>query len=342
MEYCMEHKRFCAHKPFNGIYKIQMKDEKTVNIISGFLGAGKTTTVNALLSCPCDRKIDIVVREFGEISVDDQLVGLEKERIHTFFGVSTHVDQQTMLYNYLEGLYDRSDKHPFDHLLIERSGAESAENIVKMFFLPGLREHYRLGAFITTVDGEYGRLNLKEFRVAREQLAFADVVVINKMDCTDAEEAEQLKREIRYINPYAKLLLTSYGKLDPGEVMEVLPYEQLCGIEAAEFKNGGDNAVEEFKSVSLKVKEPLDLEKANRWLVDLFDRYGNTILRGKGFFNIADSDYRFEFQSVRKTFHSKTSDLWESEEEKQSIVVLIGTQLPDRAELQAGLEACRK
>ncbi len=342
MEYCAEHKRFCSHKPFNGLFQIKDNPEKTVNIISGFLGAGKTTTVNHILSQPCDRKIDIIIREYGEISIDDKLIDLEQERVHVFFGASMHVDPQTMLYNYLEGLYDRSDKHPFDHLLIETSGAESAENLVKLFFLPSLREHYRLGAFITIIDGEYGRLNLEEFQVAREQLAFADIVVINKMDRTKEAELEALNKTIRIINPYAKLIYTSYGKVDVNEVLETELYEQLDSIAAADFSAKGENeTVDEFTSVSLTVKEPLDFNKVNQWIVDVFEKYGATILRGKGFFNIAGSDYRFEFQSVRKTFHSKTNDLWENEDEKKSVIVFIGTKLPPRDELQAGLEACR-
>ena len=341
MEYCPQHKRFCRHLPTNGMFLINDSDVKSVNLISGFLGAGKTTMVRTILENNPFKNIHVIVREYGEIAIDDKLLNTEEERIHIFTGASMHVDPQTMLYNYMESMYDRSLRHPFDHLLIETSGAESAENMLKMFFLPGFRDHYSLSSFVTVVDAEYGALNLEQFRTAREQIAFADVIVINKMDRAAASATDELTSRIRTINPYAKIVYTTFGAVDLQEIQECGIFDQLGSMNPQVLKTQGSNiAMDEFCSVSLCVDEPLDLEAVNRWITDTFEKYGLSILRGKGFFNIAGSDYRHEFQSVRKTFHSKTDTLWDNDKRK-SVIVFIGTKLPPRSELQAALERCR-
>ncbi len=328
----------CGFCNYPDLLKLLGEDKKRVNLIGGFLGAGKTTMVNSILSQPLDKKVDVIVKEFGAISVDDKLMNIAKDRIHPFTGASLHTDQQTMLINYIDALYGKSEQHPFDHLLIEASGAESAEQLLQIFYLPRTRDRFELGSFITVVDAEFGRLNLEEYRIAREQTILADYLVINKCDRADDAEIAALIGDLRRLNPFAEIITTSFGRVDAQRIIWAGSYEQLRMMED---KEGRETSMEEFKSISLCVKEPLDRAKVDEWIKALYGSWGKKLLRGKGYFNIQGSDYRFDFQSVRTNFHAKTEELWEDEEYRETVVVLIGTELPSQEKLMESLTACK-
>lgn len=310
---------------------------KKINIISGFLGAGKTTLVKHLLDQTKDKKVDVVIREYGSATIDDYLVDYDKSRVHMYLGVSLHEAPDVLLYQYLERLYDTADRHPFDNLLLESSGAESAEDLVRMFMTGNLRAHYRLGSFITVVDAQFGELNLDEYRVARHQVAFADVIVINRTDLSDEKSIQRLISQIRQINSMAKIICTSFGNVEAEEVLDIKLYDQLKGLQNEEV----DTAVEGISTVTITAEEPLELEKINDWFQELYSKDGAKILRGKGFLNISGSEYRYEFQSVRKAFHSKADTKWTLEDDCRSVLVLIGENLPDKEKLQQGFNQCK-
>lgn len=320
---------------YNSFLTIEPDSKKSVSIIGGFLGAGKTTTVNHLLSVPINRRIEVVVREFGSIAVDDKFIREHRDRVHAFTGASLHVDPQTMLTGYIENLYAAQDNHPFDNLLIEASGRESAEQIAQIFYLPRSRDHYELASFITIVDAEFGLETLCEFRVANEQAALADYIIVNKVDCAVSEKFAKLEKVLRHINPFAEIIETSFGAVD-AHVLKTDNYAQLRAV-----REDNDEAMKDvFNSIAVRIREPLDRAKVDAWLRDTYARYGDKLLRGKGYFNIAGSDYRFDFQSVRKNFHAVTEDKWESPEARESVVVFIGAELPDREEIRSSLVAC--
>lgn len=320
------------------VMQLKENPKTLVSILGGFLGAGKTTTLNHMLSQSDNRSTEIIVREFGEISVDHKLIHADEKRIHHFNGASLHVDPQTMLTNFIENLYSKKAMDSFDQLIIEASGADSAEQIAQIFYLPRSRGHYALGNYICVVDGEFGSLNLHEFRVAREQVSLADYLIVNKCDLVEPEALEDLIRELRIINPFAEIIRTSFGQVDADALLVADSFEQLHNMQ---FQERGQRAVEDFKSISIRVAEPLDRDKTDQWIRELYDAWGKKMLRGKGYFNIAGSDYRFDFQSVRQNFHAKTEMRWSSDEERESVLVFIGTELPDQKELEESLLLCR-
>lgn len=340
LQYCPTHGRFCNHKRMKkDAFFFRFPEKKTVTMISGFLGSGKTTLINHLIAQPLDKKVDVLVREYGAVAVDDTLLNMDKSRIHTFSGTSMHESKEEMLGHYLERIYDTEGQHYFDHLLVEASGAENAERLLKIFMQPNLRELYEMTGFVTVVDAKYGHLNLDEFSIAGEQLAFADLVVINKEELVDNEELESLKARIRRINPCAEILSTSYGELDYSRLDCAGVYRQLNQLDSVNAAQEG-SSMDEIKSISLTADAPLAKEKVDLWIRELFDKYGEKILRAKGFFYLDGSDYIFEFQSVRTSFHSKTERKWKETEKPGSVVVLIGSELPDAVQLQESLNAC--
>jgi G3E family GTPase len=318
--------------------------KRNVAVISGFLGAGKTTLVNHLLSDQTDGRVDVLVREYGAVSIDDRLIRLKKENIHVFPGISVHQDPQLVLYDYLHKLYEETREDPFDRLLLETSGLDTPEALVQLFFLGHMQHHYRLSSFIVVADAEYGIENFDEYPVAAEQAAYADVIVINKIDLVNEERIGELESRIRSINAMAKIIRVSYGRADSSQLLDIELYDQLADLNrhgnSGEAPRGGGRKMNEIETIVLTEEKPMDKQKVNEWISALFKTEGMKILRSKGFFCFEGEACRYEFQGVRKTFHSKADKLWEEGEEKKSVVVLIGEGISGAGTLQESFSAC--
>ncbi|MDF2839471.1 MAG: cobalamin synthesis protein [Clostridia bacterium] len=310
-----------------------------VTIVGGFLGAGKTSVVNHIIANTSHR-VDVLIREFGSVSVDDMLIHLNKKNIHVFPGVSLHHDPQLMLYGYLNDLYEKTEGTTFDNLIMELSGLDSPEQLVQLFFLGDMPKQYRLASFITIVDAEYGQLNLDDYPISISQIAYADVILINKIDLVTKESLKSLAQRVHNINSVAKIFFTKYGETNLDEIMDLDFHKQLFDCTASFQKGGNEMSMDNIKTIVLSESKPLDKEKVNEWIQNLFITEGIKILRSKGFLNFSNSDYRYEFQAVRKTFHSKADRLWDNGEERKSVVVLIGEGLDDEEKYQEAFRKC--
>lgn len=311
-----------------------------INIIGGFLGAGKTTLLNHILEQPTKERVDVLIREYGKVSIDDQLVKNLSGNMRIFQGISMHDDPQLVLHDYLHDLVSGENAEEFDRLLMETSGLDRPESLIQLFMVGYMPTHYRLGSYLVVVDAQFGMLNLEEYETAALQAAFADVIVLNKTDLASEEEIEALERMLRLLNPMAEIYRCTYGKIekiDLKQVMNVELYEQLKKLKPEE----GGSAVNGIQTMVLSEKRPMDKEKVNQWINALFQTEGSKILRGKGFFSFSGEDWRYEFQSVRTAFHSKADQLW-GDEERKSTIVLIGENLPDERELKKSFTACVK
>jgi len=331
---------------------------KPVTIVGGFLGSGKTTLLNYILSQREQKRVELIIREFGAVAVDHELILDKTVKINLISGGCLFADPQLRLFWMLEGLYSRCDKRgtqsfsyedvDFDHVLLETSGLDLPEYLASMFFLERLRDHFQLDCFIVVVDAEYGELNLDEYERACEQIAFADILLINKIDLSTEEKIGRLERRLRRINPLALVYRTEYTRIDVDKILNVYLFEGMEGVASApdswreghKPSNNGEEKLDPFQSVVLSENQPMDKDKVNVWINELFSQRGHKILRSKGFLNFAGSDHRYVFQGVRKTFHSKADRLWEPGEERKSVIVLIGEGLDDGQELQAAFSAC--
>ena len=308
-----------------------------VTLIGGFLGAGKTTMVNHILRQPSEERTDVMIREFDEVSIDDQLMMVEDARVHPQPGVSMHIDEETMLYVALDRLHEeRYGK--FDRLLLETSGMESPEMFIHLFFLWDMPKRYKLLDLVTLVDAEYGELNLDQFKAAVEQAAIADIIAVNKTDLVHEEKLQLLENRLRRINPMAKIVRTTYGQVDLNTLSGTPLYEQLRVLPYPGTEGG--TPMDGVTSYSISIEEPMDKQKVNNWINKLFHEHGDRILRSKGFMNFAGEEHRFEFQAVRKTFHSYANEVWQEGEPRKTVIVLIGIDLPSREETEQELRAC--
>ena len=308
-----------------------------INVIGGFLGAGKTTFLNYFLDNRKDEHIDVLIREYGKESVDDKLLKNFSGNVIVFPGVTLHEDPQLILHDRLHDLYEESGGNPaFDRLLLETSGIDRPQSLIQLFMVGHMPSLYRLGSFIVVVDAQYGLLDMEEYDVAVEQVAYADVIIINKIDLASEEEIDRLEKAVRGINGMAKIFKATYGQVPLDDIKNITVYNELKDLEGGKSGMG----MNDITTVTLTEKRPMDKEKVNVWINDLFQKEGPKILRGKGFFCFAGEDWRYEFQSVRKSFHSSTDRLWEEGEERKSTIVLIGEDLPDEKDLQKSFSEC--
>jgi G3E family GTPase len=294
---------------------------------------------------------EVIIREFGSVTVDDELIAEDAAaNILLVTGGCLFTDPQTTLYWTLENLYSRCDKTggndfswqdvDFDYLLLETSGLDVPEFLAGLFFLDHLRDHYRLDSYIVVVDAEYGELNLDEYRRAREQVAFADILLLNKIDLADEATIDRLERRLGRINVLARTYRTEYTRINLDKILNVRLYDAAPNIDGLSTAPIKEETVDDFQSVVLSETRPLDKEKVNAWIHGLFTARGNKILRSKGFLNFAGYDHRFVFQGVRRTFHSKADRRWRPDEERNSTIVLIGEGLEDAKELQRSFSEC--
>lgn len=328
---------------------------KPVTIVGGFLGAGKTTLLNHIANHREGMRMEIIIREYGAVGVDDRLIEDRTTHVHLVSGASIHHDPQLHLFWAMENIYSRCDKKgsgefswqdvDFDYMLMETTGLDNPEYLIQLFFLERLRDHFRLDSYVVLVDAEYGELNLDEYRVAREQVAFADILLVNKVDLTDEVGLRSLERRLRGINSVAEIYRTRYANVDLRNVLNTGRFERVPRLSTLSGMAGGPGSgrevgVDGIKTAVLSEKRPMDKEKVNEWIKDLLVNRGHKILRSKGFLDFAGSEYRFVFQGVRKTFHSKADRSWEPGEERGSVIVLIGEGLEDEADLQEAFSAC--
>ena len=191
-----------------------------VTVLTGFLGSGKTTLLNRILSEKHGKRIAVIENEFGEVGVDHQLViGAEEEIFETNNGCICCTVRGDLL-RILGQLLKRRDR--FDYIMIETTGMADPGPVAQTFFLDDdLKQQFMLDAIVTVVDALHFERHLDEMKEPGEQVAFADVILLNKTDLVPADSLERIERRIRAINATAKIFRTQNAQLPIEQVLNV-------------------------------------------------------------------------------------------------------------------------
>jgi G3E family GTPase len=191
-----------------------------VTVLTGFLGAGKTTLLNRILTEQHGKRIAVIENEFGEVGVDHQLViGAEEEIFETNNGCICCTVRGDLI-RILNQLLKRRDK--FDYIMIETTGMADPGPVAQTFFLDDdLKQQFVLDAIVTVVDARHFEKHLDELDEPGEQVAFADVVLLNKTDLVTPAELERIERRIRAINKTTKIYRTQNAAVPMDRVLNV-------------------------------------------------------------------------------------------------------------------------
>jgi G3E family GTPase len=183
-------------------------DKIPVTVLTGYLGAGKTTLLNRILSEPHGKRYAVIVNEFGEIGIDNELVVGADEEVFEMNNGCICCTVRGDLIRIIEGLMRRKGK--FDAILVETTGLADPAPVAQTFFVDAdVQKDARLDAIVTVADAKFLSDRLKDAPEAKNQIAFADVILLNKVDLVSPAELEEVEARIRGINPYAKLHRTT-------------------------------------------------------------------------------------------------------------------------------------
>jgi G3E family GTPase len=311
-----------------------------VTILTGYLGAGKTTLLNRILTGSHGKRYAVIVNEFGEVGIDNDLIVDADEEIFEMNNGCICCTVRGDLIRILGGLMKRKDR--FDGIIVETTGLADPGPVIQTFFVDDeVRERTRLDAVVTVTDAKHLGDRLADSHEAEEQIAFADVIVLNKTDLVSGEALAGIERCIRAINPTAKLYKTQRCQVDLDAILgqDAFDLSRILAEEPDFLSEDHDHHHGEVASLSLITERPIDPKKFFAWLQSVTATQGADILRLKGILAMNDDDDRYVVQGVHMLLEGDRQRPWREGELRQSRLVFIGRKL-DAEALRDGFHAC--
>ena len=318
-----------------------MSEKIPVTVLTGYLGAGKTTLLNRILTEDHGKKFAVIVNEFGETGIDGDLVVGADEEVFEMNNGCICCTVRGDLIRILDGLMKRKGK--FDAIIVETTGLADPAPVAQTFFVDqDVGDATKLDAVVTVTDAKWLKDRLKDAPEAKNQIAFADVIILNKTDLVTEAELAEVESAIRAINPYAKLHKTTRCELPIENLLDrnAFDLDRILDIEP-DFLEAGHHHhhADDVRSMSFTIPGDVDPDKFMPWINDLSQAQGPNILRSKGILAFKGEPRRFVFQGVHMILDGDLQRDWKDGEARQSRLVFIGRDLDEKA-LREGFLAC--
>ncbi len=312
-----------------------------VTVLTGYLGAGKTTLLNRILSEQHGKKYAVVINEFGELGVDGDLVVDADEEVFEMNNGCVCCTVRGDLIRIVGGLMKRRGR--FDGIIVETTGLANPAPVAQTFFVDEtIRAKTRLDAIVTVVDAKHVAARLADSPEAQEQVAFADVIVLNKTDLVSADELAATEARLRQINRFATVHRAERGRVAMADILGQGAFDLQRVLERVpDFLDSDEHSHDDdVQSMSFEVSHPIDPERFQSWISRLLAEQGQHMLRTKGILAYPGEARRFAFQAVHMMADGAFVGPWREGEERRSRIVFIGRGL-NRPQLRRGFEACQ-
>lgn len=321
-----------------------------VTVITGYLGSGKSTLVNYILNSQHGKRIAVILNEFGEeIGVERAMINegeggaLVEEWVELANGCVCCTVKHSLV-QALEQLVQMKER--LDHILLETTGLANPAPLASILWLDEqLESAVKLDSIITVVDAKNlqfqlnGNRDSSSFPEAFLQIAFADVVILNKVDLISSEDCEgnlgELEKEIHCINSLAKIIHSVRCQVDLSKILDCRAYDaaHVAHLEALLEENKSlttsdlhDNSL---RTLCICELQKVDLEKVRVWLEEILwdKKYSMDVYRCKGVLNILNSDQLHTLQAVKEIYEIVPGRKWRKEENQMNKIVFIGKAL---------------
>lgn len=304
-----------------------------VTILTGFLGAGKTTLLRHILNAEHGYKIAVIENEFGEVAIDNALIGDRASRITTLSNGCICCSKSNELADALLDLLDGVDQGQleFDRLIIECTGMADPGPITQTFFSHEiLCERFLLDGIITLVDAAHADQQLNQFSIAQAQVGYADRILLTKTDV--APDCEALIQRLQQMNARAPVYKVTHGDIDLGVLFNIEGFvlnDKLTLTPPAPLFRRIPQAQNNIGSIVVYHDQPLELMQISEVMEGLLLEYADSLLRYKGILSIKDEPRRLLFQGVQRLYNADWDREWLADEERRSTLVFIGVDLPE-------------
>jgi G3E family GTPase len=317
-----------------------------VSVITGFLGSGKTTLLNFILTKNHGKRIAVIENEFGEVGVDDRLVKSKFKEDEEIFEMNNGCICCTVrgdLIRILKNLHKRKDK--FDYVLIETTGLADPAPVAQTFFVDDdVSAAYELDGIVTVIDAKHILQHLDEVKPegveneSVEQVAFADRILLNKIDLVTEVELEEITKKIQVINRSAPIVRTQNSQID---------LEQILNIKAFDLKRITTELDPQFledqehqhdlsvTSVGIRFEGAISMIMLQEFISELMQTKGVDLFRYKGILDIKGSNKKYVYQGVHMLWGGTLTEEWAEGEKRENIGVFIGRNL-NRETITAG------
>ena len=322
-----------------------------VTIISGFLGSGKTTLLNHILKNQVGLKTAVLVNEFGEIGIDNDLIIEGSEDMIELNNGCICCSINGELLNTVSKVLERSEK--IDYMIVETTGLADPLPVAMTFAAGDLREKVRLDSIITVIDGENFDFEINNTSVAYSQILYGDILLLNKCDLVNEEQLKKVEKFINNIKKEPRILRSTNSEVGLQTIMSVGLFEtdtfqfkekMISNQDSHDHSSHSHdhsshshdfiNNIEGFTSISFETNEPFSLRKFQNFLDN---QISQNVFRAKGILWFMESERKHIFHLSGKRF---SLDDCEWENEKSNKIVLIGKDL-DHQTIKNQLDCCR-
>jgi G3E family GTPase len=306
-------------------------------ILTGFLGAGKTTLLNYILKEQNTYKFGIIVNEVGEIGIDGQLV---ENAADEMVQLNNGCVCCTVRKDLVKGVQRLLQRGGFDYLLIETTGIADPGPVAQTFLnIPQLTKYVRLDSIITVVDAEQVAKQMKETETAREQIAMADFILLNKIDLVAEPALAATEALIRDLNPHAEIFRTGHSRVNLAQLLDMNAFDvdRKLAVDPRFLDELEHRHHSDIASMAFRFDRPFVIERFQQFVQDISSK--EKVYRSKGIISIAGNPRRAVFHGVNNRFTIFWDRLWEKEEARGSQLVFIGKGL-NREAIEKSLTAC--